>query len=150
MGQALELQTGKRLTVDAKAFLSVAAYCCAALVFSSILGMSWTPSGWRLALVPSFFLAIAGYYARFRPEEVRLLQIALYVGLWSALPLAGTQLTFITNAANFPMQSTFFAQADSAIGFHWDVWAKFMLDRPRCFGSPPRPTRAIPFSRSLL
>lgn len=115
---------------DAAAFAGVALYCCAALISGTILDMSWAVAGWKLAFAPVSLLAIAGYYACFRPDERRLFEITFYAGLWLALPLAGTRLTFIANAANFPLQSELFFRMDRAIGFDWKAWADFVLDRP--------------------
>lgn len=94
------------------------------------MGMTWATAGWKMAIVPGFFLAIAAYYQTRRPAETRLFEIVFYAGLWSALPPAGTQLTFAANAMNLPMQSDTFASMDAAIGFRWIDWARFVWDHP--------------------
>jgi len=115
---------------DWLAFAGVAILSIAAVTLGGLAGMSWTPAAWKLGLIPALFLAIAAYYGRFRPGETRLFQIAFYTGLWSALPLAGTQLTFIANTLGMPLQNDTFTRMDSAIGFDWSSWGAFVLSHP--------------------
>lgn len=93
---------------------------------SALLGMSFSPPLHLMLLMPLTTGAIAFAYHLWRPHENQLFQILLYVTLWSLLPTAGTQLTFIGATAKMPLQTELLLAADRALGFSWIAWADFI------------------------
>lgn len=115
---------------DAIAVLTVAAYCLTAAVLCSLLGASFTPALSLVALVPAFFIVLAALFHLARPQERTLFHILGFIGLWGALPIAGTQLTFLAHAAALPLQTDLLLRADAWLGFSWISWATFIRSHP--------------------
>lgn len=114
---------------DAAAVLGVCAIAVLGFGSSALAGLSFYPSLHMMLVMPFAAGMLALLYHLWRPNENRLFQVLLYVALWSLLPTAGTQLTFVASTANMPLQTELFAAADRALGFSWITWADFVRSR---------------------
>lgn len=115
---------------DAVAVLGVCVIAVLAFGSSAAFGLSFNPPLHLMLLMPAVAGLLAFVYHLWRPRENQLFQILVYSALWSLLPTAGTQLTFLASTAAMPLQTDLFAAADRAIGFSWFDWANFVRARP--------------------
>jgi hypothetical protein len=112
---------------DAAAVLGVCAFAALAFSASALVGLSFNSPLHLMVLMPVTAALLAFVYHLWRPRENQLFQILVYTALWSLLPTAGTQLTYLASTANMPLQTDLFVAADRAIGFSWIDWANFIL-----------------------
>lgn len=115
---------------DALAVAGVLACAVLAFVGCALAGLSFNPPLRLIVLMPALIGSLALLYHMWRPAENRLFQILLYAALWALLPSAGTQLSFLVQLAQMPLQSEFYTAMDHAIGFVWIDWARFVMARP--------------------
>lgn len=115
---------------DAMAVVGVLAFAVLAFSGSALAGLSFNPPLHLIVLMPALIGGLALLYHLWRPAENRLFQILLYAALWALLPSAGTQLSFLVQLPQMPLQSELYAAMDRAIGFVWIDWARFVMARP--------------------
>jgi hypothetical protein len=89
------------------------------------MGVRWV-TGSEIFLGPTSLSLILAGYAHVRGAQ-RMAEASFYIGLWLALPLLGVQSSYLLARADFPLRDEVLAAADSALGFHWIVWARFII-----------------------
>jgi hypothetical protein len=100
-----------------------------ALVWNHWAGLSFKLSLAAIVAGPAASLALFAYYTAIRPER-RIAETALYVGLWLFYPAFGAELTYLATRAGFPLADRTFIAFDTALGFDWTAWARFVLAHP--------------------
>ena len=115
---------------DAMAIAGVGILAILAFSGSALAGLSFNPPLHLMLLMPAVLGLLAFLYHLWQPRENQLFQILTYAALWSLMPTAGTQLSFLASTANMPLQTDLLAATDRMLGFSWIAWAEFVLARP--------------------
>jgi len=107
-----------------RAWMFIVALALVDIIWARFEGLTF--AGCRSVLLTVGFLAVIGIYYDRSGRNARLADVGNYAALWVALSAAGAVFTYVVATMRMPLQDVRIAQLDQALGFHWEVWWRYI------------------------